>query len=858
MKKLFKFGLALLGLSMVIGGNNLSTQNKFDGLKVHNTYRAKNAQTVIDAGDSDAYSFTGSYTTLLSESECQTQGVPTGYTGSVLKMTGNTSGSTFIDFTKSNIEITSDLTISFRVYCAAAASGKKPEFRFQKKGGGWAMNGIGDFSGDGGYSLATVVNQWHTIIVSPSSFINSCSWSTFANEENPSILGAIDIMFRCVNTTDVLYFDSFTVGTPVTDDTDLLEFTNNEQFQIRDTFSGYPGTGIKEVKQGSTFAGIPSGYEGAVLKCEYASGNAGFVLDTTYSDIDLEAIKSIKVRLCVVGGSTSDEFRTNNITAWDQYGISDMTNWKEYSLTSTSIGWLRTNRMLWIGVRLKGASSTVVYFDSVKFEFDTTVKDFTNDEYKFTTLAGNAKILAGSELEAESLLAGYQDSVLKLNGNTSATIRLDFTDRKIPLGLVDNITFRILPTGQTSGKKPEFRLRPLNFEERGLNQWPIATSKGEFAGDGGLSMVPIMNTWYDLVIDTAKLDKNGWASLASEDDPSILGKIDLIYRTLDNASTLYFDYIHLNLKADDHVGPVLSGIPENMHIPAKSKFVVDAKAFDAQENREVPIETKWSPAQTFDAEGKIQNKGTYQVTFSASDYYGNKTEKTITVVVGEQDLTAPVINIPFDSISVLSGTVFKFDIDRYIVEEYAYTVEVTYSNGTFGRNNKLLAGTHTMTIVATDSSGNSSTKVITLVVTGDYVDDGEVIYEGQADYDAVEAFCVTYLKKNEIALDDNSATASCGTNYQNAKTAFNALTSEQKSIFLNDAEFANMLSRFQAWARANGEEIVIADSNISFVSMSGNMIARISMNSYLIYVVAGLLISFAAIAFVVSKRRYHK
>ena len=134
------------------------------------------------------------------------------------------------------------------------------------------------------------------------------------------------------------------------------------------------------------------------------------------------AIKSIKVRLCVVGGSTSDEFRTNNISAWDQYGISDLTNWKEYSLTSTSIGWLRSNRMLWIGVRLKGASSTVVYFDSVKFEFDTTVKDFTNDEYQFTTLAGNAKILAGSELEAESLLAGYQDSVLKLNGNTCISI----------------------------------------------------------------------------------------------------------------------------------------------------------------------------------------------------------------------------------------------------------------------------------------------------------------------------------------------------------------------------------------------------------------------------------------------------
>ena len=196
------------------------------------------------------------------------------------------------------------------------------------------------------------------------------------------------------NTSDVFYLDKIYVGKPSSNDTNYLEFTNNEQFNIASTSGSYPSGGELKFAQGNTFSDIPAGYEGAVLQTKYTSGNAGFLLDISQSDIDPTTIKSVKVKVAVVGGSTSDEFRTHNGTVWNtSYGVQDMTTWKEYTLVQSSLNDLITNQMVAIIVRLKGASTTVVYFDSLTIELDTSLADFTKDEFKYTSLSGKAELL---------------------------------------------------------------------------------------------------------------------------------------------------------------------------------------------------------------------------------------------------------------------------------------------------------------------------------------------------------------------------------------------------------------------------------------------------------------------------------
>ena len=120
--------------------------------------------------------------------------------------------------------------------------------------------------------------------------------------------------------------------------------------------------------------------------------------------------------------------------------------------------------------------------------------------------------------------------------------------------------------------------------------------------------------------------------------------------------------------------------------------------------------------------------------------------------------------------------------------------------------NHLLVGTHTMTITATDYSGNESSKVITLNVVNDFSPSGNVIDEQYLDdYDAVHQFCVTYLKMGTISTSNVADTGACLSYYGAAKDAFDDLTDEQKEIFLNNSDFADMITRFSAWATANGE-----------------------------------------------------
>ena len=147
-------------------------------------------------------------------------------------------------------------------------------------------------------------------------------------------------------------------------------------------------------------------------------------------------------------------------------------------------------------------------------------------------------------------------------------------------------------------------------------------------------------------------------------------------------------------------------------------------AHDAYYDEDITPEYIWSEG-ALDANGKLI-VGTHTCTVRATDKVGNFSEIMLTVNVKEKDVTAPVIEeLPERIVAeTLSRLVLTIDVtdDNDEVEPV-----LTFSEGALDGTGRLLAGEHTLTVSATDKSGNASTKVI-LIVVKDVIDD-EVIIE---------------------------------------------------------------------------------------------------------------------------------
>ena len=175
-------------------------------------------------------------------------------------------------------------------------------------------------------------------------------------------LCSLCLLFGCVF--------SFTQTTKVKADAVTLEaeFTNNGQF----TVSKYNGAVPFEYVDGAA-EGLPTGYEGAVLKITTTSNLAYAVLDFSASNIKASSVESIVVRIYSPEYTSADEFRTNVGSSSNyqvQYGAGayNMGTWCDITLNATSMSTLTDANgylaNIAVGTRVKGGAS-VYYIDSV-------------------------------------------------------------------------------------------------------------------------------------------------------------------------------------------------------------------------------------------------------------------------------------------------------------------------------------------------------------------------------------------------------------------------------------------------------------------------------------------------------------
>ena len=335
---------------------------------------------------------------------------------------------------------------------------------------------------------------------------------------------------------------------------------------------------------------------------------------------------------------------------------------------------------------------------------DTAIADEVYD--------GTATELSSTEAEAKGVPAGYIGSVYEISEtphDSYVVVCLDFSGYEIPISLVESINFKVLvPTSYS-----ELRMRNGNTTD-----WVMRCSSAS------------TGSWCDVTLTADGLNFFGSSkmqTLANADGN--LGSLCLIGRVSGSYAPYYIDGIVIKLKTDDKVAPVIRYSGKTDILTSSGKvFSPDITAYDEMEGREIPLVYEWS-AGALDTNGNML-EGEHTCRVSATDYFGNTSYLDLNVTVGPPDVEAPTITFLASEIYVPVGTFYRMVL---VAEDNYDDVKVVeeWSEGAIDRGGRLAEGVHTLTLTATDLSGNSTVKVVTVhVISGDTTV-GQLIVQGQ-------------------------------------------------------------------------------------------------------------------------------
>ena len=313
----------------------------------------------------------------------------------------------------------------------------------------------------------------------------------------------------------------------------------------------------------------------------------------------------------------------------------------------------------------------------------TETRDTKTSPYWF-----NSRTIYGGEKAAEAgVPEGYEGLVMKLVGDSAVGFTVDFSELCIPVSSVKALHMRVYYTDKQ---------REVRVTIDAGTSWVL---RHEAKKPGA---------WEDVVItDAASL------KLLADDDGR-LGVFGFGFRNYDGTrnSTVYVDEIRAELIDPDSDPPVIRyDGPDHVITTEGKRFVLPVTAYDEYEKVDFPISYEWDKPAT-DGDGNLV-RGEYTLTMRASDSFGNSAEKVLTVSVGERDTEAPVIRFTPTVIDTVAGAynALSFEATDNCDD---VTVVQSWSEGALDRQMRLTEGTHTLTLTASDLTGNSTEMTITV------------------------------------------------------------------------------------------------------------------------------------------------
>ena len=494
--------------------------------------------------------------------------------------------------------------------------------------------------------------------------------------------------------------------------------------------------------QNAAAAGVPAGFEGNyVMKLTNTKADLSFVLDlrqTVCNGVKIDDVESVRLRVWIpykfdLRLKTNKEWNYNKAHTpaegggWVAITISDMS-----MFVDDGNGGFSPFSFTFRNNYIKEAPCTV-YVDGITVKLKEVVEEPTETEtseveteietevpvapdplyYSFADGKGKEEIPYGEKSsvgawydynnfrmmnEEQAKYAGvpegYSGWVLALDpsGSENISIGLDLTG--IRTKNITKITFRVwCPTGT----KQDSTDGGIRLTGAASNTWSAKISPSA------------IGEWIDVTLEKddysfLDFDGNGYC------DP-----INFCFRGAN--STAYIDAITVELKPADANPPVITYEGETViNTTAGKPFVLDASAYDAEDDEYITLEYIWN-GDALDADGLLV-EGSYTLKVKATDTYGNTSELVLTVNVGPEDTEAPVIGWTPDVEAVYAMKGAKPSI-RVSVTDNTDKVEAVliWSEGALDEAGRLTEGLHTLTISATDLSGNHSEYTVLFYVT---------------------------------------------------------------------------------------------------------------------------------------------
>lgn len=330
-----------------------------------------------------------------------------------------------------------------------------------------------------------------------------------------------------------------------------------------------------------------------------------------------------------------------------------------------------------------------------------------NQETKYV-VTKSVKFYSAEEAKKKEIPAGYENYIVKLVGNEEMGLKLDFSDKKIPICNVESITFRVYLNKSITS----IRLSPNDGKD-----WLI---KRSLHTADRLEWKEITIAYNDEGIGLA----DGFYTLENKE-----GNLGELYVYFGSSATefMYVDSVTVNTRGADTVAPYFKCADvSEISVTAEKKYKFVPEAFDEYENRACKVEESWDRS-PFD-EKKLLVKGEYTCTLTASDTAGNKTQMTYKLIVRDRDTEAPVIHADTDTVYALPGTVASLHVEVTDNEDEP-TVKTAWSKDAADSKGRFVEGTHTYTVKATDETGNETTRVITVIVGNGRVESDNIIAE---------------------------------------------------------------------------------------------------------------------------------
>jgi hypothetical protein len=303
------------------------------------------------------------------------------------------------------------------------------------------------------------------------------------------------------------------------------------------------------------------------------------------------------------------------------------------------------------------------------------------------------KMMNEEQAAAAGVPAGYSGWVLALDATANgASIGLDLTN--IRVDDIERITFRVwCPEGtKTDG---------VRITNDSKTSWIMLANPGA------------TGKWVEVVLDRTQNFNTSERNFSVFDDGNGYCKpVNFCFRG-SNIGTAYIDSITVEL---DTTPPVISYEGDNeINTTAGKIFSTEATAYDWKDNASVAPEYIFGDGAVDENGLLLEGEHTCIVRFT--DKAGNSAEIEFVLKVEAKDTTKPVLCELPAKFYANTGMRPVLTVTAQDDRDGEIKPTLTWSDGALDSRGRLTEGEHTLTVTATDSTGNKTEKVIPVVVT---------------------------------------------------------------------------------------------------------------------------------------------